>query len=70
MVGMDNGEVIGAGLGAGFPQLSPLDESDFRVEALGEELGLAGFFFQAEDYIRFLVRSRGLGNMYKGQGAS
>ncbi len=26
------------------------------------------FFFQAEDGIRYLVRSRGLGNVYKGQG--
>ncbi len=26
------------------------------------------FFFQAEDGIRFLVRSRGLGDVYKGQG--
>ena len=29
-----------------------------------------GFFFQAEDGIRDLVRSRGLGDVYKRQGAS
>ncbi len=28
-------------------------------------LGVAVFFFQAEDGIRFLVRSRGLGDVYK-----
>mgnify|MGYP003380588918 CR=1 FL=1 len=27
-----------------------------------------GFFFQAEDGIRYLVRSRGLGDVYKRQG--
>ncbi len=26
------------------------------------------FFFQAEDGIRYLVRSRGVGDVYKGQG--
>ena len=28
------------------------------------------FFFQAEDGIRSLVRSRGVGNVYKGQGSA
>jgi cell division protein FtsW (lipid II flippase) len=41
---MANGDVIGAGLGGGFPQLIPLAESDFIFAALGEELGLAGIF--------------------------
>ena len=31
-------------------------------------LGFCGFFFQAEDGIRDLVRSRGLGDVYKRQG--
>ena len=30
--------------------------------------GASGFFFQAEDGIRDLVRSRGLGDVYKRQG--
>ena len=30
--------------------------------------GVCGFFFQAEDGIRDLVRSRGLGDVYKRQG--
>ena len=29
-----------------------------------------GFFFQAEDGIRYLVRSRGLGDVYKRQGTN
>ena len=44
------------------------------VEYNGVELGEVGssqlglcFFFQAEDGIRSLVRSRGLGDVYKGQ---
>ena len=31
--------------------------------------GVVGFFFQAEDCIRDLVRSRGLGDVYKRQHA-
>ena len=31
-------------------------------------VGYGGFFFQAEDGIRDLVRSRGLGDVYKRQG--
>ena len=31
-------------------------------------MGSCGFFFQAEDGIRDLVRSRGLGDVYKRQG--
>ena len=31
-------------------------------------MGLMNFFFQAEDGIRDLVRSRGLGDVYKRQG--
>jgi cell division protein FtsW (lipid II flippase) len=42
LFGMANGDVIGTGLGGGFPQLIPLAESDFIFAALGEELGLAG----------------------------
>ena len=33
-------------------------------------VGLVTFFFQAEDGIRDLVRSRGLGDVYKRQGIS
>ena len=33
-------------------------------------VGVCGFFFQAEDGIRDLVRSRGLGDVYKRQDAA
>ena len=32
------------------------------------DIGVKTFFFQAEDGIRDLVRSRGLGDVYKRQG--
>ena len=34
---------------------------------IGEDVGFCGFFCQAEDGIRDLVRSRGLGDVYKRQ---
>ena len=34
---------------------------------VGADLGVCFFFFQAEDGIRDLVRSRGLGDVYKRQ---
>ena len=37
-------------------------------EMLGACVGLYFFFFQAEDGIRDLVRSHGLGDVYKRQG--
>ena len=36
-------------------------------EKVGERRIVSRFFFQAEDGIRYLVRSRGLGDVYKGQ---
>ena len=38
-----------------------------EVEYKGVEEGIFCFFFQAEDGIRDLVRSRGLGDVYKRQ---
>jgi cell division protein FtsW (lipid II flippase) len=40
--GMANGGLLGKGLGAGQPYLTPLVQSDFIFTAFGEELGLAG----------------------------
>ena len=42
--------------------LCTVDQADSDVTGGG------GFFFQAEDGIRDLVRSRGLGDVYKRQG--
>ena len=38
-----------------------------EVECVVEDMNLNLFFFQAEDGIRDLVRSRGLGDVYKRQ---
>ena len=39
-----------------------------RCRGGSDQRSLLGFFFQAEDGIRDLVRSRGLGDVYKRQG--
>ena len=56
LFGMANGDVIGTGLGGGFPQLIPLAESDFIFAALGEELGLAGVFVILSIYLLLVYR--------------
>ncbi len=38
-----------------------------RVASLGKVINLTAFFFQAEDGIRDVERSRGLGDVYKRQ---
>ena len=40
---------------------------EVRYGTMGVRVALTGFFFQAEDGIRDLVRSRGLGDVYKRQ---
>ena len=40
-----------------------------RIVCIRWQLGFSKFFFQAEDGIRDLVRSRGLGDVYKRQSA-
>ena len=42
-------------------------EGELQVEVRCERCGCGFFFFQAEDGIRDLVRSRGLGDVYKRQ---
>jgi cell division protein FtsW (lipid II flippase) len=42
LYGMANGGLLGKGLGAGMPYLTPLVQSDFIFTGIGEELGLAG----------------------------
>jgi cell division protein FtsW (lipid II flippase) len=42
MYGMASGGLLGKGLGAGQPYLTPLVQSDLVISAFGEELGLAG----------------------------
>ena len=42
MEGMAYGGLLGRGLGAGMPYVTPLSQSDFIFTAFGEEIGLAG----------------------------
>jgi cell division protein FtsW (lipid II flippase) len=62
--GIAHGDVIGAGLGGGFPQLIPLAESDFIFAALGEELGLAGIFVILAVYLLLIYRGLRVSNSH------
>ncbi|MDG2497367.1 MAG: FtsW/RodA/SpoVE family cell cycle protein [Aquiluna sp.] len=62
LFGMAHGDVIGAGLGSGFPQLIPLAESDFIFAALGEELGMAGVFAILATYLLIVYRGLRISN--------
>ncbi len=42
LFGINEGAVVGEGLGLGFPETVPISDSDFIYAAIGEELGLAG----------------------------
>ena len=64
LFGMAHGDVIGAGLGGGFPQLIPLAESDFIFAALGEELGLAGVFAILAVYLLIVYRGLRIANTH------
>jgi len=64
LFGMANGDVIGTGLGGGFPQLIPLAESDFIFAALGEELGLAGVFVILAIYLLLVYRGLRISNSH------
>jgi cell division protein FtsW (lipid II flippase) len=65
LFGMAHGDVIGAGLGSGFPQLIPLAESDFIFAALGEELGLAGVFAILAIYLLIVYRGLRVANTHQ-----
>ena len=65
LFGMAHGDVIGAGLGSGFPQLIQLAESDFIFAALGEELGLAGVFAILAIYLLIVYRGLRIANTHQ-----
>jgi cell division protein FtsW (lipid II flippase) len=58
LFGLGTGGIFGTGLGAGRPDLVPESSSDFILSAIGEELGLLGFF--AVLMIYMLLAMRGL----------
>lgn len=64
LFGFANGDVIGTGLGGGFPQLIPLAESDFILAALGEELGLAGIFAILSLFLLLIYRGLRIANSH------
>ena len=65
LFGMAHGDVIGSGLGSGFPQLIPLAKSDFIFAALGEELGLAGVFAILAIYLLIVYRGLRVANTHQ-----
>jgi len=65
LFGMAHGDVIGSGLGSGFPQLIPLAESDFIFAAFGEELGLAGVFAILAIYLLIVYRGLRVANTHQ-----
>lgn len=65
LFGLANGGLLGTGLGAGFPQETPLSQSDYILGSLGEELGLVGLFLILLVYM--LLVGRGLRIGFAGQ---
>lgn len=65
LFGMANGGMTGTGLGQGFPEDTPLAQSDYIIPSLGEELGLTGLFVILAAYL--LLVGRGLRVGFAGQ---
>ena len=65
LFGMANGGLTGTGLGQGYPEDTPLAESDYIIPSLGEELGLIGLFVVLAAYL--LLVARGLRIGFAGQ---
>ncbi|MDP3208135.1 MAG: FtsW/RodA/SpoVE family cell cycle protein, partial [Rhodoglobus sp.] len=61
LFGLADGGLIGTGLGAGNPDITPLAESDYIISALGEELGLIGLFAILGLYLLFVSRGFRIG---------
>ena len=65
LFGMANGGMTGTGLGQGYPEDTPLAQSDYIIPSLGEELGLVGLFVILAAYL--LLVGRGLRIGFAGQ---
>ncbi|MGO1539475.1 MAG: FtsW/RodA/SpoVE family cell cycle protein [Leucobacter sp.] len=65
LFGMANGGMTGTGLGQGYPDITPLSQSDYIIPSLGEELGLIGLFVVLVAYL--LLIGRGLRIGFAGQ---
>lgn len=65
LFGLANGGLTGTGLGQGYPEDTPVAQSDYIISSLGEELGLIGLFFVLGAYL--LLVARGLRIGFAGQ---
>nr|WP_233613868.1 FtsW/RodA/SpoVE family cell cycle protein [Leucobacter edaphi] len=65
LFGMANGGMTGTGLGQGYPEITPLAQSDYIIPSLGEEVGLIGLFVVLAAYL--LLVGRGLRIGFAGQ---
>lgn len=61
LFGMANGGMTGTGLGQGFPEDTPLAQSDYIIPSLGEELGLVGLFVILAAYLILVGRALRIG---------
>jgi cell division protein FtsW (lipid II flippase) len=61
LFGLANGGMSGTGLGQGFPQDTPLSQSDYIIPSIGEELGLVGLFVILAAYLLFVGRGLRIG---------
>lgn len=61
LFGLANGGMTGTGLGLGFPQDTPLAQSDYIIPSLGEELGLIGIFVILALYLLLIGRGLRIG---------
>lgn len=61
LFGLANGGMSGTGLGQGFPQDTPLSQSDYIIPSIGEELGLIGLFVVLAAYLLFVGRGLRIG---------
>lgn len=61
LFGLANGGMSGTGLGQGFPDDTPLSQSDYIIPSIGEELGLIGIFVILAAYMIFVARGLRIG---------
>lgn len=61
LFGMANGGMTGTGLGQGYPNDTPVAESDYILPSIGEELGLIGLFVILAAYLLLVGRALRIG---------
>lgn len=61
LFGLANGGMTGTGLGQGYPQETPLSQSDYIIPSIGEELGMIGLFVVLALYLVLVARGLRIG---------